>query len=149
MCRLHACARTCVQINSLRLLLRLNRSSKDSCLKSQLISIIFVWLSCLCHLASRPSPMRFSIFVFRHSLSHLCLCLHNLPARDILLQREMVFLLFSFIPHFCRVLSFLKEESFFCPPNLQKLSPPQPPPPPPDPSDSKPALLTPASFLIN
>lgn len=61
---LHACARACLQINSLRKLLRLNCSNKDSCLKSRLISIISVWLSCLCHITSRLAPVCFSIFVF-------------------------------------------------------------------------------------
>lgn len=69
MLRLHACACTCVQINSLRRLLRLKCSSKDSCLKSQLISIIFVWLSCLCHITSRLAPVCFSI-LFPNILSH-------------------------------------------------------------------------------
>lgn len=129
---------------------------KGSCLSSRFISVIFSSLSLrrLCHFThfffsfgSFPcaSPSLFPT----QSLSHLCLSLLYLPAREILLQREVMFFVlfsspisgeFTFLK--CRLKGSISQV-LLCPPTCKTQSHP-PPPPPPNPSDSssQPASLT-------
>lgn len=126
------------------------------------LSLISLYLRYL-FLAFSSSPLSLHTFFFSfgsfpcaspslfptQSLSHLCLSLLYLPAREILLQREVMFFVlfsspisgeFTFLK--CRLKGSISQV-LLCPPTCKTQSHP-PPPPPPNPSDSssQPASLT-------